>query len=94
MQVQRASTVQSTMKNSIGKCDQKTQSGSVIDKVDAKKHNSSVGLGFGSGSKIEATWQTHNANFDALDKVNMSKQQSNNTQCTAMHSTLGSKKPC
>ena len=57
-----------------------------------EKGDPSVGLGLGSDLKIEATWQTHRVNFDAPDDVNMSKQQSNNTQCTAMHRGLWSKK--
>ena len=65
-----------------------------MGKGDRKKSNLSAGLGLGSGSdsKIEATQQTQRANFDAPDSINMSKQQSNNTQCTAMQSGLWSKK--
>ena len=50
--------------------------------------------GSGSGSKIEAKRQTQTANFNALDNINMSKQQSDNTQCAAMHSMLWSKNTC
>ena len=77
LQVQRVSTEQIVYKNVMGKGDQKS--------------DSSAGLGSGLDSKIEAM-QTQRANFDAPDSVNMSKQQSNNTQCTAMYSGLWSKK--
>ena len=56
----------------------------------SKKSDSSVGSGL--DSKIEAMQQTQHANFNALDIINTSKQQSNNTQCAAMHSGLWSKK--
>ena len=56
------------------------------------KSDSSAGSGSGLDSKREATWQTQWANFNALDNVNMSKQQSNNTQCAVMHSRLLNKK--
>ena len=48
-----------------------------------KKCDSSAGPGLGLDLKIEAMWQTQWANFNAPDNENMSKQQSNNTQCTA-----------
>ena len=66
------------------------QSRSAIDKGNSNKCNSSLG----SGLKLKATQQTHNANFDALDNVNTSKHQSHNTQCSVMHSGLWSKKTC
>ena len=69
--------------NCVQKCNGKKQ---------LKKCNSSAGLGSGLDLKIEAMWQTQQANFDALDNINMLKQQSNNTQCAAMHSGLLSKK--
>ena len=60
-----------------------------IEKSDTSEGS---GSGLGSDSKIEATWQTQWAKFDALGNVNTSKQQSNNTQCASMHSGLLSKK--
>ena len=87
LQVQRVSTVQSSIENMIGKCYQKVQLRSVIDKGDANKHDSSSGL----GSQLEATYQAHNANIDSPDKVKTLKQQSNKTQCSVMHSGLWSK---
>ena len=57
-----------------------------------EKSNSSTGSGSGSDLKIEAMQQMQQANFDPLDNVNMSKQQSNNTQYAVTHSRLLSKK--
>ena len=71
---------------STGKSHTKTQWEKVIKKI---KKRFKCGFGFRFRLEIEATWQTQWANFDALDNVNVSKQQqSNNTQCAAMHSRL------
>ena len=57
-----------------------------------QKHDGKSNRGSGSDSKIEASRQTKWANFDDLDNINMSKQQSNKTQCAVTHSGLLSKK--
>ena len=68
--------------NRIQKCDGEKQS---------KKRDSRAGSGLGSDLKIKAMQQTKLANFNAPDNINMSKQQSDNSQCTATHSGLLSK---
>ena len=79
--------MQSAIENAIGKCNQKVQLRSAIDKGHANEHDSSSG----SGLKLKATCQTHNANIDTPDNVNTLKQQSNKTQCSVMLSGLWSK---